>query len=123
MKDFLLNKLFCQTCKKVTYRTQKPSSVRSNIQVVDMSAIPKGRSFPQHADEPSFLTTLPPEIRNLSYEILFRKSGPVLLHHKESYYDELSRHGVDLAFIEKLDEDSSFSHGFRMSTPLFRTCR
>jgi hypothetical protein len=51
--------------------------------------IPKTTSGPARPDEPSFLTTLPSEIRNRIYEFLFERDEPVLLHDEKAYWKHL----------------------------------
>jgi hypothetical protein len=47
--------------------------------------IPKTTSVPLDGDRGSFLT-LPAEIRNIVYELLFERDGPVLVHNIAAYY-------------------------------------
>lgn len=48
--------------------------------------MPKTTSNAADAGAPSFLTTLPPEIRVMVYEILLWRDGPVLVHNVRAYY-------------------------------------
>jgi hypothetical protein len=52
----------------------------------------KGRSSPTNPDAPSFLTTLPPEIRNWIYELLFIHDDPlrVTAVHRWTHYMDMS---------------------------------
>lgn len=47
--------------------------------------IPKVNSSSIELTAPSFLTTLPPEIRNNVYELLFKGDSPVLLLDVKNY--------------------------------------
>jgi hypothetical protein len=49
--------------------------------------IPKTVSSPADPDEPSLLTTLPPEIRNIVYEYLFQRDEPILIHNTDAFHD------------------------------------
>jgi hypothetical protein len=48
--------------------------------------IPKTDSNPAEPNSPSFLATLPPELRNRVYEVLFRRNEPVLVHNTSVYH-------------------------------------
>lgn len=41
---------------------------------------------PHDPNAPSFITTLPAEIRNAIYEILFKRDEPVLVHNVTAYH-------------------------------------
>jgi hypothetical protein len=47
--------------------------------------IPKTPVIPPDPQRPLFLM-LPPEIRNLVYELIFLRDAPVLLHDRRAYY-------------------------------------
>jgi len=47
--------------------------------------IPQTASIPPNNDRPSFLT-LPAEIRNMIYGLLFERDGPVMIHNVRGYY-------------------------------------
>jgi hypothetical protein len=70
---------------------------------ISKPTIPKTTSGPANPNQPSFLMTLPPEIRNRIYELLFKRDEPVLLHDGEAYRGSLR---------EKLREDAleNFEH-------------
>jgi hypothetical protein len=100
--------------------------------------IPKTVSSPADPSAPSFLSTLPPEIRNPIYEVLFKRDGEVLLHDAKAYREGLRQalgiegaceypgcggdvnHNVD---VESDAGDQGYRHGFEKYIALLRTCR
>ncbi|KAL6708820.1 hypothetical protein ACN47E_002227 [Coniothyrium glycines] len=98
--------------------------------------IVNGPSHPIDPEAPSFLTTLPPEVRNIVYKILFHR-GDVLIHNTGAYHaEEPSR--ADYAEEEEfhwrmsryydhveneIGADCEFNHKFHLGLPLLRTCR
>ncbi|KAI4957885.1 hypothetical protein J4E86_005025 [Alternaria arbusti] len=77
--------------------------------------IPKTRSGAADPRAGSFVTVLPPEIRNRIYEYLFKSDTPVLLNDDQVRLDPSARnyvthptHGGD----EQQDSDEDFRHGF-----------
>ena len=50
-----------------------------------MMEISRTASVPPNNDRPSFLT-LPAEIRNMIYGLLFERDGPVMIHNVRGYY-------------------------------------
>jgi hypothetical protein len=99
--------------------------------------IPKTTSGPANPDQPSFLTTLPPEIRNHIYELLLKRDEPVLLHdgkaYRESLYEKLREDAQEEDEKEYCEEpefdveqyvkDDEFHHGFGESIGLLLSCR
>jgi hypothetical protein len=99
--------------------------------------IPKVISSPAEPSAPSFLSALPPEIRNGVYEALFKRDRPVLLHDAKIYHkylsdvEDRSDFGAqndsvnDTQFVNaKLHaEDQEFHQGLKNSIALLRTCR
>jgi hypothetical protein len=53
--------------------------------------IPKTTSQPARSDLPSSLTTLPPEVRNSIYEVLFRRKTPVLVPNTDVHLPQHSK--------------------------------
>ncbi|KAF2820401.1 hypothetical protein CC86DRAFT_374560 [Ophiobolus disseminans] len=100
--------------------------------------IPKTMSSPADPDGPSFLTNLPPEMRNAVYEILFKRDGTVLIHNADIYYanspnrstfergEKYRAERLD-RFDELFDENTGgaveFAHCFESVLNLFLTCR
>ncbi|KAH6642901.1 hypothetical protein C7974DRAFT_351893 [Boeremia exigua] len=99
--------------------------------------IPKTTSSPADPNEPSFLTTLPPEVRNAIYEALFKRDDPVLLHDADACYPRYpdpasymadDDHMEQLEFYdeeidENLESDHEFNHGLGGGLPLLLSCR
>lgn len=61
------------------YRSRLFKMARDNVTPTTI-AIPRTVSIPADANAPSLLTTLPPELRNRIYEILFKSDDPVMVH-------------------------------------------
>jgi hypothetical protein len=86
--------------------------------------IPKTVSRPINPDEPSFLTSLPPEGRNRIYDVLFKREEPVLL-----YSPQLSRNRLrpmwnpDSGESETPNSGRGTYHRFAFRTSLLGTCR
>lgn len=99
--------------------------------------IPKTASKPADSDAPSFLTTLPPELRNGVYEVLFKLDGPVLVHNALVYHarePESNPHMDPEIFcdtVEAFDEmyetemggDREFHHEFHQALSFLCSCR
>ncbi|KAH7080003.1 hypothetical protein BKA63DRAFT_590269 [Paraphoma chrysanthemicola] len=99
------------------------------------SSIPNTPSRPVKPSLPSFLTTLPPELRNTIYELLFTRRKPVLLHNTQAYQpkpptrsdcDSDEEYQTALEDCDRLIKefdgaDSHFIHNFPVA--LLRTCR
>lgn len=99
--------------------------------------IPKTLSSPAIAGKPSFLTTLPAEVRNCVYEVLFKRSQHILLHNADAYNPQHPgwvRCGNDERFREALlihDEDlernrlqeDDFKHDLGGGLALLLSCR
>ncbi|KAF1851533.1 uncharacterized protein K460DRAFT_298660 [Cucurbitaria berberidis CBS 394.84] len=99
--------------------------------------IPKTMSSLADPAAPSFLTTLPPEIRNGIYEILFKREEPVLLHNAEAYHviePPREHYPLDTLFQDAMDEyhetfeteiggDVDFKHNFHEGLSMLRSCR
>ncbi|KAH7086312.1 hypothetical protein FB567DRAFT_603224 [Paraphoma chrysanthemicola] len=98
-------------------------------------SIPYTQSRPVELSLPSFLTTLPPELRNRIYELLFKRNEPVLLHNAKAYHPkpplrsacdsdeeyQLALEDCD-RLIKKFDgADNHFIHNFPVA--LLQTCR
>ncbi|KAF2030525.1 hypothetical protein EK21DRAFT_111838 [Setomelanomma holmii] len=98
---------------------------------------PETTSSPAIPDAPSFLTTLPPEIRNHVYEVLFKRDEPVLVHNKDAYHAKeperdkwmsTDDYMVDIRRFEKIYEEEmdsadEFRQVFHLELPLLLTCR
>ncbi|KAI8933697.1 hypothetical protein NX059_009415 [Plenodomus lindquistii] len=103
----------------------------------DIMRIQKTLSAPADPGEPSFLTTLPAEIRNMIYEIMFKRDGHVLLHNSAAYHDKKPHrhpttsqadHENDLeAFYRNYEQDicnaREFRHGFHHHVAVLLACR
>ncbi|KAF2853599.1 hypothetical protein T440DRAFT_311174 [Plenodomus tracheiphilus IPT5] len=99
--------------------------------------IPKTAFAPADPGEPSFLTLLPPEIRNRIYEILFKRDGHVLLHDPSAVYrsePKKSEHAFDGTYYDwvysyrlhcdkLIIKGGEFRHDFHQSISLMRVCR
>jgi hypothetical protein len=99
--------------------------------------IPKTLSSPANPNEPSLLTSLPPELRNTIYELLLKRDESVMLHNAEAYYPELSKRSsyrseshynsdmarFDTAFDKCIGAASEVTHGFQETLSLFLVCR
>jgi hypothetical protein len=99
--------------------------------------IPKTDSKPAEPNSPSFLTTLPPELRNRIYEVLFRRNEPVLVHNASVYHAREPDRNAYTQFddyctaVEDFDEiydvetggDSEFRHDFHLGLLLLQSCR
>lgn len=103
-----------------------------------MKQIPKACSAPADPSDPSFLTTLPPEIRNAVYEVLFKRNKPVLVHNVDAYYareslkiestshwlfEEEIEEGLDEMYDHDVDGNAEFRHNFHLALPLLDSCR
>lgn len=87
--------------------------------------------------EPSFLATLPAELRNAVYEILFKRDEPVLVHNvaaylaKEPKMDPIetiedfadSMREFEERYEEDIGKDSEFAHTLGYGLSLLRFCR
>ena len=62
---------------------------RPTPDMVAFITIPRTIFAPADPEEPSFRTTLPAELRNRIYEMLFKRDGLVLLHNTAAYYPKL----------------------------------
>jgi hypothetical protein len=98
--------------------------------------IPKTMSSPADPDAPSFLSNLPPEIRNAIYELLFKRDEPVLLHDPEAWqitapspsdYDSddwaKSIRDFDERFEAEIGSDAEFKHDSHEGLSLLLSCR
>jgi hypothetical protein len=97
----------------------------------------KTASSPADPNAPSFLTTLPPEVRNTIYEVLFKRDKPVLLHNADTYYPEPptrsnyscldnytdALYTYDHIFRTNGGLDQEFKHDFHRSLPVLLCCR
>ena len=99
--------------------------------------MPKAASSPVDPEKASFLTKLPAEMRNIIYELLFKKDEPVLLHNTKAFHpkeptqlewphaEDYSRH--KRIYFETYEEDAGldeeFSHNFCDGINLLLTCR
>ena len=97
---------------------------------------PRTASSPANPGKASFLTILPAEMRNLIYELLFKKDEPVLLHNSKAFHpkeptqlewphaEDYSRHKKD--YFESYERDAGldeeFSHNFCNGINLLLTC-
>ncbi|KAF3040576.1 hypothetical protein E8E11_003610 [Didymella keratinophila] len=98
--------------------------------------ISKTMSSPAISGIPSFLTTLPAEVRNCVYEVLFERKKHVLLHNADAYnprhsdqadYEDNDQFREALrTYDEDLDRnmlrDEDFKHGFGGELALLLNC-
>lgn len=105
--------------------------------MASVKEIPKTASEPTNPDAPSFLTHLPPEMRNAIYEVLFKRDKPVLVHNASVYHtdepeQENSRdvseftermHHFDEVYEAEIGGDAEFRYEFHLALPFFRSCR
>ncbi|RYO19150.1 hypothetical protein AA0111_g10515 [Alternaria arborescens] len=100
--------------------------------------IPKQVSGPADPKEPSFLS-LPAEIRNWIYELLFTRDEPVLLHNAKAYHATLPEdlytpfYGFnrrqqlidyfDDSYEDEIVQGGIFVHDFQTVTPALLVCR
>lgn len=98
---------------------------------------PKTTSQPAHSDLPSLLTTLPPEVRNSIYEVLFGRDEHIMIHNADTY---LPRHperqplkvvesrfrdtirAYDKAIEEYVPQNQEFKHGLGVGLSLLLSC-
>ncbi|EAT81294.1 hypothetical protein SNOG_11586 [Parastagonospora nodorum SN15] len=99
--------------------------------------IMKTASSPADPNAPSFLTSLPPEMRNAIYEVLFKREEPVLVHNAHQYHahepyrDDQTDMEVymtevtlfDQIFEAEIGADAEFHHDLHESLPLLHSCR
>ncbi|KAF3002597.1 hypothetical protein E8E13_008470 [Curvularia kusanoi] len=91
--------------------------------------ITQAMSEPADPDAPSFLTTLPAEIRNAVYEILFRRCKPIEILDKNEqrewpdWSDEFAEPDDERARIEAAIYRTRKTHDFDNGISLLRTCR
>jgi hypothetical protein len=92
--------------------------------------IPKTVSSPADPAAPSFLSTLPPEIRNRIYEVLFKRDGEVLLHDAKAYRQQIREYLTAMGYrykdsmaLHACGENCNYCHGFGGCVSLLRTCR
>ncbi|KAF9692003.1 hypothetical protein EKO04_010137 [Ascochyta lentis] len=99
--------------------------------------IPKTTSSPADASAPSFLTTIPPEVRNAIYAVLFKRDKPVLLHNAKAYLPKRpkrSDHTNDVTyprclewynevFEQLLENGREFKLGFGCGLSVLLSCR
>jgi hypothetical protein len=90
--------------------------------------ITQSTSQPADPDAPSFLTTLPAEIRNAIYKILFTRAGPIEIYDKADQREYPSWIENSDFFDEEAElEAASYmrrkTHDFDQGINLLRTCR
>jgi hypothetical protein len=106
---------------------------RPSVRIQLAAPIRKGTSQPQDTNEPSFLTTLPPEIRNAIYECLYLHTGPVNIVDAHEYTkpstavqddddDHFDNHDADDDGYGNLDERVK-AHDSHIPVSFLRTCR
>jgi hypothetical protein len=83
--------------------------------------IPKTVSSPADPSAPSFLSTLPPEIRNPIYEVLFKRDGEVLLHDAKAYRQQIREYLTAMGYRYK--DSMAFPCLWRELQLLSRLCR
>jgi hypothetical protein len=97
----------------------------------------KTASSPADPNAPSFFTSLPPEMRNAIYEVLFKHDEPVLVHNANAYhaqepyrddYTDMEVYMTEVTLFDQISEaeigaDAEFHHGFREALPLLHSCR
>jgi hypothetical protein len=98
--------------------------------------ITKGVSRPIDPGAPSLLTSVPPEVRNAIYDVLFTRDQ-VLVHNTKAYHAEepdRTDYLNDGSYVDaldmfhqvyeaELDANVEFRDGLSSSLPLLRTCR
>jgi hypothetical protein len=82
--------------------------------------IPRTVSRPSNPEEPSFITSLPPEIRNRIYDVLFKRDVPVMLYADPDAFRMQEQYECDSVFCSS--RCGSY-HQFATSVNLFKTCR
>lgn len=98
--------------------------------------IPKTMSSPADPNAPSFLTNLPPDIRNAVYEVIFKRDRPLLIHNPEAYhaiepsritmdpeYYDWQMRRYDNAFEADVGRDSEFQYGLHAGIQILGSCR
>jgi len=99
--------------------------------------IPKTMSTPADPSAPSPLTSLPPEMRNAVYEVLFKRDELVLIHNAEAYHSkppdrsecaddkdfQPALAAFDRCYDSEIGYDTEFYHGFGLGIPLILACR
>ena len=86
--------------------------------------ITQSTSQPTDPDAPSFLTTLPAEIRNAIYKILFKRDRPIEILHQ--MFRDLPCNDVDWYSEEEeaeLDTAAIVRHNLHIGINLLKTCR
>jgi hypothetical protein len=90
---------------------------------------------PADPSAPSFLTTLPPEIRNTVYEVLLKRDEPVLVHDADACHateptrDQFSNLETFRGFLRRFNEayevdiecSAEFCHELELALPLLRS--
>jgi hypothetical protein len=99
--------------------------------------IPKTASSTVDTSAPSFLTSLPPELRNGIYKVLFRYDKPVLVHNADSYHareperaesTDQTSFMLEMGQFEQVYEaeiggDDELNFGFHLGIPTLHSCR
>jgi hypothetical protein len=105
--------------------------------MTSLKSVPKTMSSPNDPGAPSFLTSLPPEMRNMIYEILFKRDEPVLVHNAEAYHAEPPQRSdyydeedfinnvadFDLCYDSEIACNTEFDYGFDLALSLLLSCR
>lgn len=88
---------------------------------------PNRTSRPTDPSAVSFLTKLPPEIRNCVYELLFKREDPVLLHNADAYHASHPFRGALEDYYSEYEagigKDEGFRHDFHEGLALLSSCR
>ncbi|KAI4640450.1 hypothetical protein J4E93_008656 [Alternaria ventricosa] len=88
---------------------------------------PNRTSRPADPSAVSFLTTLPAEIRNCVYELLFKREDPVLLHNADVYHASHPFRGALEDYYSEYEDgvgkDEAFRHDFHEGLALLSSCR
>jgi hypothetical protein len=92
--------------------------------------IPKTVSSPADPSAPSILRTLPPELRNRIYDVLFHCKKPLVLYdavaHRARLFEVMTWRDVDsgqLGDVEPETEDEKIRYNLAQSMNLLQTCR
>ncbi|KAF1829353.1 hypothetical protein BDW02DRAFT_169257 [Decorospora gaudefroyi] len=86
--------------------------------------IPKTTSRPCNPNEASFIETLPAELRNRIYEVLFNRDQPVRFHNGRADRDRNDREGSAQSIdVDQRVQGDGSQHGFGNVIALLLSCR
>ncbi|KAH7390838.1 hypothetical protein DE146DRAFT_738351 [Phaeosphaeria sp. MPI-PUGE-AT-0046c] len=98
--------------------------------------IPKGTSIPADPEAPSLLTSVPPEVRNAIYSVLFARDK-VLVHNTRAYHAQVpdratftdtrgylaQMNAYNDTYEAEIGADSEFRDDLGLTVPLLQSCR